>query len=349
MAKVAMRLGEVRQVLGDPQRKPLIRMIREAGDMARSSGKFPWRYFHSFAYRKDAGPHTEYLYGDQITSLVDRLKASDEHGLLEDKLRFEAWFRSRNFPLARQFAHNEGRTFWVDGAERQVDDLAAFKALVEELRARSSHGSIFVKPVGGMQGDGCRRIDRADADLAELYEDTRARPFLFQETLVQHPALAAIYPGSINTIRLLTCRAPGQPPAVIAAILRLGMGRSIVDNASQGGIAVGIDLETGRLLRLARQFFEYGGKVCAAHPDTGFRFEGFEVPHLQMAVSVAQQAAADLSHPLIGWDLAVTGPGVVLMEGNAVPHLVLTEVALGRGLMTHPPFRQLYQGMGLPS
>ena len=61
MAKVAMRLGEVRQVLGDPQRKPLIRMIREAGDMARSSGKFPWRYFHSFAYRQDAGPHTEYL------------------------------------------------------------------------------------------------------------------------------------------------------------------------------------------------------------------------------------------------------------------------------------------------
>jgi hypothetical protein len=236
----------------------------------------------------------------------------------------------------------------VEGVERRVGDLGAFAAAIDELRSRSGSGSVFAKPVEGGRGEDCRRIDAPGADLAALYAQTRSRRFLFQETLTQHPALDAIYPHSVNTIRVLTCTQAGAPPAVVAAVLRLGVGGSTVDNASQGGIFVGVDLETGRLLPLARRFFKLGGDVHATHPDTGFRFAGFELPYFGDALAIAGRAAAQVSHEVVGWDLAVTEAGVVLIEGNAVPHLPLVEVALGRGLMAHSSFRQLYEGMGLP-
>ena len=79
----------------------------------------------------------------------------------------------------------------------------------------------------------------------------------------QHEAVSAIYPHSVNTVRVLTCVDADRRPVVLAALLRLGTGRRHVDNASAGGIFVGIDLATGRLRREAKQFFQFGGQVHA--------------------------------------------------------------------------------------
>ena len=244
--------------------------------------------------------------------------------------------------LPRLLAHNEGATFRVGEEERRVDDARAFAALAGDLLARSATGSVFAKPVEGRKGYGCRRIDGATAaELAALHAETAAQRFLFEETLVQHPALAAIFPGSVNTVRVLTCSEAGGPPAAIAAILRLGVGRNAVDNASQGGIFVGAELGTGRLFPQARRFFKHGGDVHAAHPDTGFRFEGADVPRYPEVLAAAEGAAALVPHDLIGWDVAVTEAGPVVIEGNALPHLPMMEIGLGRGLMAHPSFRRL--------
>jgi hypothetical protein len=81
-----------------------------------------------------------------------------------------------------------------------------------------------------------------------------------------------------------------------------------VDNSSQGGIFVGVDLATGRLLPQAKRFFKHGGDVHASHPDTGFRFAGFEVPHFPQVLATAEGATAHVPHELIGWDIAVTEP-----------------------------------------
>ena len=178
-------------------------------------------------------------------------------------------------------AHNDGKLFHVGDTARHIADDRGFAELIGELRASCANGSIFVKPIDGRQGRHCRRIDDAHADLDGLQAMTATRRFLFQETLIQHAALAAIFPGCVNTIRAVTCTPPGEPPVVVAALLRLGAGASEVDNASLGGVFVGIDLETGRLRPVARRFFKQGGDVYATHPDTGFRFDGFEIPHFR--------------------------------------------------------------------
>jgi hypothetical protein len=87
--RIAVHFGGLRQVLRDPRRKRLGRMVREAFDVARRSGEYPWYYFLNFAYREDAGAYTDYLYARQYRSLFTTLRASEHFLLLEDKLRFE--------------------------------------------------------------------------------------------------------------------------------------------------------------------------------------------------------------------------------------------------------------------
>jgi hypothetical protein len=345
LTRMTERYGGLRQVLADPQRKALGQIVRESANVAQRTGAYPEWYFLNFVYRRDAGAYSDYLHRGQYRRLMKKMRERENFAVLEDKLRFRGRLRGTLLPLPRLLAHNAGPTFHVAGTERHIGDSADFAALVDELRGRSATGSIFAKPVEGRKGYGCRRIDASDSGLADLHAETMERRFLFEETLVQHPALAAIYPRSVNTVRVLTCSESGESPAAIAAILRLGVGQHAVDNASQGGIFVGVDLATGRLFPQARRLFKHGGDVHAVHPDTGFRFEGAEIPRFPEVLTVAERAAAQLPHDLVGWDIAVTEAGPVIIEGNALPHLPMMEIALGRGLMAHPSFRKLCEGL----
>ncbi|HEX2524840.1 MAG TPA: sugar-transfer associated ATP-grasp domain-containing protein [Geminicoccus sp.] len=335
--------GHFRQVFADTRRKAIGQIAREVADVARRTGSSPEWYFINFAYRREAGDYTQYLNRRQAELLAQKMRERHSADLLVDKVRFHEHFRGVEVSLPRLLASNAGPIFQIDGIERRVDDEADFMALINELLGRSASGSIFAKPIDGTSGYGCRRIDKADGELAELYAQTTAGRYLFEETLVQHPALSAIYPNSINTVRVLTCGEPGEPAAAVAAILRLGMSGSVVDNASQGGIFVGLDLKTGKLFPQAREFFKHGGKVYDKHPDTGFRFEGAQVPGFPGVLATAESAAVHVPLELIGWDIAVTEAGPVIVEGNSSPHLPMMEIALAQGMLAQPCFRTLCQ------
>jgi hypothetical protein len=68
--------------------------------------------------------------------------------------------------------------------------------------------------------------------------------------------------------------------------------------------------------------------VLTNHPKTGAPFADFQLPHWQEARKLAEHAAV-LFLPLrtIGWDLALTDDGPLLLQGNAewdpVNHLVM--------------------------
>jgi hypothetical protein len=52
------------------------------------------------------------------------------------------------------------------------------------------------------------------------------------------------------------------------------------------------------------------------YTDTGYEFAGFEVPYFMEALDTVKTAAAILPHRLVGWDIAITEEGPVLLEGN---------------------------------
>ena len=54
------------------------------------------------------------------------------------------------------------------------------------------------------------------------------------------------------------------------------------------------------------------------HPITGVRFEGFEIPFFNEAVDLCKRAAMVVPQvQYVGWDVAITPSGPVIIEGNS--------------------------------
>jgi hypothetical protein len=119
----------------------------------------------------------------------------------------------------------------------------------------------------------------------------------------------------VNTVRIVTVRAAGRVQP-FCAILRLGAAGRRCDNWSTGGLAVAVDLRTGRLGRDGFYGPKFGTRA-RRHPDTGVAFEGLQVPWFAEAASQACRLHAYFyGFHSIGWDIAIAPGGPVFLEGN---------------------------------
>ena len=153
----------------------------------------------------------------------------------------------------------------------------------------SYHGgeTYFAKAICGSQGKQVQKITNNE-ELGKFTEKWRGNKFIVQKTVRQHKELSAINPLAVNTIRMVTVY-DGKNIKVLSAALRCGSKASgFVDNFSNGGGAVLID-ENGRLEKYGLRF--KGVPTCTeCHPDTGFRFAGYQVPYYDEAVALAKKA-----------------------------------------------------------
>jgi hypothetical protein len=96
----------------------------------------------------------------------------------------------------------------------------------------------------------------------------------------------------------------------------VSVGSRVVDNFHAGGLASPVELNDGRL---GPSVFKSRPELLVAHPDTGAAIAGRVLPHWpavkQLALAAHQQFGA---LPSIGWDIAITEDGPVIVEGNSV-------------------------------
>lgn len=147
-------------------------------------------------------------------------------------------------------------------------------------------------------------------------------PYIIQTLVEQHPTLNKIYDKSINTLRILTIYKKKEKGIEhIAAEIRFGANGSVVDNLSAGGIAVGINLQTGKLSEYG--ICKRGGsRRTSLHPDTKETFKDIQIPYFQEALRLTKELHARLNQiQIIGWDLAITDNGPIFIEGNENPEI----------------------------
>lgn len=180
--------------------------------------------------------------------------------------------------------------------------------------AIAAHRRVIVKPVGGCGGAGVTRIGPGDALPAGGIHVVEA-------VLEQHPYAAAIYPGALNTIRVLVLRRDHEPPFIAAAAHRFGNSRTgAVDNLARGGISTLVDLETGTLSAGRSIPGFHSGVQHDRHPDTGAAFEGVEVPRWNEVKALALELMLLVPGlQIAGWDVCVTRDGPRVIEGNGIP------------------------------
>lgn len=137
--------------------------------------------------------------------------------------------------------------------------------------------------------------------------------FIGQQYLVQHQRLSSFHPESVNTMRIMTLKL-GDEIALLSATLRMGRGKSIVDNQMSGGIVCGI-APNGKLKKYA---YDRSFKRYEKHPDTDVYFERTELPFYSEAISMVKDLHREVIYfDIISWDVAIGHDNCVyLIEAN---------------------------------
>lgn len=217
---------------------------------------------------------------------------------LGDKIRFNTRFAP--------FLHRD----WVPVTGENKDDVMAFL---------SRHQTFMAKPSCGSCGWGIEKLCAGDfTDQEALYAHLmeKAPQLELEELILQHPAVAAIYPGSINTVRMVTIRGKSGKVYLVTAMFRIGNGK-FVDNFNSGGMVAPMDPETGTVIDRA---LDKQKNLYENHPATGTPIKGFTFPDWDQARALVENAAQVVPQMgYVGWDVCFTPDGPCLVEGNQFP------------------------------
>lgn len=183
---------------------------------------------------------------------------------------------------------------------------------------------IMIKPIDGTHGDGVRKIKPDKNTYKSLLDEM---PLLAEEVIIQIDEMNKLNPSSVNTVRAITFSENGKT-TIITAYLRVGNGR-IVDNFNGGGMVVPINVKTHKIEYPA---LDKAGNLYYEHPTTHTPFIGFEIPmykEIEKLVTEAGKVIPEVKY--VGWDIALSTKGPLIVEGNNFP---------GHDIYQLPPHRK---------
>ncbi len=195
---------------------------------------------------------------------------------------------------------------------------------VTELLTEGS--SLVYKLVDGECADGVMLVETSSGKVTadnkvykkeEFVKSLKNNTYIVQDVVVQHDALKAFKTKSVNTIRIVTIKGKSGKIGVFSAFLRLSASaESFVDNRARGGLGIGIDLDTGKLMKYGLPHDNFGSKL-EVHPLSGITFEGYQLPYWKEVVELVVNAHKQFYKlQSIGWDVIITENGPTLLEGN---------------------------------
>lgn len=201
-----------------------------------------------------------------------------------------------------------GRKFWIN----KDSSLEEFREFIDGLDV------VFCKPVNLCGGHGMRRYE-LHGTPEEMYEHFMNEPLmLVEEVIKQHPRINEIYPGCINSIRIMSALKDGKFEC-FGAWMKFGANGSQVDGRIEGGSFAGVDEKTGIIVTTA---IDGKNNRFATHPNTGAKILGFQIPYWKEVLELTEKALRHVDGiDFVGWDVAITEHGPVIVEGNSRPAL----------------------------
>lgn len=228
--------------------------------------------------------------------LIEQYNDPTANELFEDKIKFN-----------KLFAEDLGREWFVVD-EHSVDELREFV---------TRHGKVISKVPVSFSGYGIGMYKAEEiTDWEGLRKELLEKGMnLLEEYLVQHPALAKVAPGTVNTTRV-TSWWDGERMHLLGYAQKFGVGEGASDQQIYGGVYTQLD-EQGHALSAG---YGYHGKIYHNHPDTGESIPDFVLPMSAEVLALCERLSAKVPQvPYIGWDIVVTPNGPVVIEGNRSP------------------------------
>ena len=243
---------------------------------------------------------------EQRDTYITRGRNNEIVAKYNDKSYFHLFENKNEFnELFKDYIKRE----WINVKDTPKEDVVAFM---------QRHPVFMAKPVDGGCGHGIEKIDTSEySSLDEVYNKLVEgnNNFELEEVIKQHPAVSAIYPDAINTVRVVTILKDGVAH-VICAYFRIGNGK-FVDNFNSGGMVAPVNEVTGEVIDRA---IDKKKNLYETHPQTGAKIKGFKFPDWDKAIAMCKEAAKVLPQMgYIGWDVCFTPDGPIFVEGNEFP------------------------------
>lgn len=175
---------------------------------------------------------------------------------------------------------------------------------------------IIVKPIDGEGGKGIEKYEYINDEESKIVYSSLLfkKQLLVEQCIKQHPDMNKLYNKSVNTLRMFTFYKDGQA-YFLQAILKVGNG-GVVDNFSSGGMYTYVDDEG----TVYAEAIDQMDNKYYKHPISNETIVGFKVPMFKEAVGMVKEAAKVVPEMgYIGWDVAISEDGPVLVEGNCYP------------------------------
>ena len=189
----------------------------------------------------------------------------------------------------------------------------------------------ILKPFAGHSGNGIEIINVSDFKTKkELFDYTLEKaPYVAEELIKQNSDLGCFHEKSVNTVRVVTFYY-NEDVSILWTFLRAGANDSEVDNMGASGLGALIDQKTGVIIS---DGMDWNGHKVHQHPDSKITFKGFQIPKWNELLDMVKDLASEISEMhIVGWDLALTDKGWVLVEGNARPQCVTIQTFTKKGV-----------------
>ncbi len=197
---------------------------------------------------------------------------------------------------------------WLNLKETSKEEFAKF------LKDKTN---IIVKPVDQACGRNVEKISVKEInDINNLYDNLISKKqYLVEDCIVQHPKMSEIYPNAVNTLRIVTVTKNNKVNIMFRSI-RMGNSGNVVDNFNHGGLFTTIE-ENGVIQKPA---VDKLGNIYDSHPFTNTPLIGYEIPLFKQAIEFVKTMAISIPEVgYVGWDIAITENGPVVVEANPFP------------------------------
>ena len=301
-------LRDTRALAAEDPPAPFFRTLSDMYRLALGHNIPPIEYrcyrFHDPARRAEMH---QYLYWNDLPALaaLNARRGADPRDV-QDKHRFAEICARHELPHVETLAvFDRGRQLTPDRSF-VPDGPRLFE---KNLRGKGSMGAERWIRDGGDY----RNPQGTAVPAARLADVLRRSDCIVQPCLDNQPALEPLTNGALACLRIVTGVDRAGAAEFIWAMLVLPFGTF---KSSTGGIVCRVAPETGTLTRAMNLWTD---RDVATHPDTGRALIGFRVPFWRESVALASRAHA-LAFPrftFLGWDVALTESGPVLLETNA--------------------------------
>lgn len=265
-----------------------------------------------------------------------------------NKLVFKFYAQNFNLPIPKMYGLFDPNF----GFDPEGGELRTFEQL-EKLIAKSEITEFMLKAIGADKGLGsmlCLKKDDGtlhaigigDLTISQLHKRMVgthynqhkfvADSWMIEERIRQHPFFDNYTDSCTQTIRVIALATRTGEIEIIATGLNIAKQGRPNDNVGTDGMAARVD-ENG-VLGPAVQRTPEGLKYFDKHPETGFPITGQKLPKFDEALKLAMRAQSVVPHMrILGWDIAITAEGSVILEGNAYWNWETMQRISRRGLL----------------